>query len=125
MIYQELFAFFTVYQALSALKTEAARQVGLDPDRVSFTVTIRTARDHASSPMMTLARTSLEQARQEAVSDLLADRLPPRRHRRYDRVKKPPKNTFETKKRDQPRSSSTAAYKIKIERTKPPPAKTP
>jgi hypothetical protein len=46
---QELFAFLTVYQALCALETEAARQAGIDPDRISFTVTVRVARDHAAS----------------------------------------------------------------------------
>ena len=49
LVCQELFAFLTVYQALCALKTQAARQAGIDPDRVSFTVTVRIARDHAAA----------------------------------------------------------------------------
>ena len=49
LVCQELFAFLTVYQALCALKTEAARTAGIDPDRISFTVTVRIARDHASA----------------------------------------------------------------------------
>jgi hypothetical protein len=46
---QELFAFLTVCQALCALETEATRHVGIDAGRISFTVTVRIARDHAAS----------------------------------------------------------------------------
>ena len=49
LVCQELFAFLTVYQALCALEAEAARQAGIDPDRISFTVTVRVARDHAAA----------------------------------------------------------------------------
>src|SRR5262249_13804500 len=49
LVRQELFALLTVYQALCALETEAAGQAGIDPDRISFTVTVRVARDHAAS----------------------------------------------------------------------------
>jgi len=38
---QELFAFLAVYQALCALRAEAASTAGTDPDQVSFTVTLR------------------------------------------------------------------------------------
>jgi DDE family transposase len=49
LVRQELYAFLTVYQALCALKAEAARTAGVDPDRISFTVTVRVARDHVAS----------------------------------------------------------------------------
>jgi hypothetical protein len=48
LVRQELFAFLTVCQALCALTTAAATSAGIDPDRISFTVTIRIARAHAA-----------------------------------------------------------------------------
>ncbi|HEY5351491.1 MAG TPA: hypothetical protein VIK57_03475 [Streptosporangiaceae bacterium] len=36
LVRQELFAFLTVYQALCALKTEAAQTAGIDPDRIPW-----------------------------------------------------------------------------------------
>jgi len=124
LLCQELFAFLTVYQALCALKYEAAVQADIDPDRISFTVTVRIARDHASSPTI-LTSASLARARRQAINDLLADLLPKRRARQCDRVKKPPKNTFETKKRDQARRPNKVTYKIKVIRKKLLPAQTP
>jgi hypothetical protein len=87
---QELFAFLTVYQALCSLRAEAARTAGIDPDRISFTVTIRTARDHASA----ITPPPPPAARSHAITDLLADLLPPRRDRQYQRATKPPKNKY-------------------------------
>ncbi|WP_326628171.1 transposase [Nonomuraea fuscirosea] len=95
LVCQELFALLAVYQALCTLKCEAALAVGIDPDRVSFTVTVRVARDHALS-----ASAEPAQARRNAVRDILDDLLPRRRDRQCERVKKPAKNTFPTKKRD-------------------------
>jgi hypothetical protein len=51
LVCQELFALLTVYQALCTLKCEAALAVGIDPDRVSFIVTLRVARDHTVSAL--------------------------------------------------------------------------
>jgi hypothetical protein len=73
---QELFAFLTVYRALCALEAEAARQAGIDPDRISFTVTVRVARDHAASHAIITPR-NLDLARRQAIGDLLGDTLPP------------------------------------------------
>src|SRR6266481_532535 len=64
LVCQELFAFLTVYQALCALEAEAARQAGIDPDRISFTVTVRVARDHAI-----ITPRSLQLARRQALAD--------------------------------------------------------
>lgn len=107
LVRQELFAFLTVYQALCALKTAAARSAGIDPDRISFTVTVRIARARAAG---------LAGTRAQAISDILDDLLPRRRSRQCERVKKPPKNTYPSKKRDQPRIPGKVAYKIKITR---------
>ena len=118
LVCQELFAFLTVYQALCALKLQTAGQAGIDPDRISFTVTVRVARDHASSPAL-LTQPGLAEARRQAIRDLLDDLLPRRRDRQRERVKKPPRNTFPSKKRDQARQPGKVTYKIKISRKVP------
>ena len=129
LVRQELFAFVTIYQALCALRAEAASAAGIDPDRVSFTVTIRVARDHAASQarVTTLA---CARARGQAIGDILDDLLPRwRRNRQCERAKKPPKNTFPSKKRDQLALPQKVTYKIKITRKalpdRPWPARTP
>jgi hypothetical protein len=124
LVRQELFAFLTVYQALCALEAEAARQAGIDPDRISFTVTVRVARDHAASHAI-ITRHSLDLAHRQAIADLLGDILPRRRDRRYERVRKQPKNNFPAMKRGQERPPSTVTYKIKVSRKASSPAQTP
>lgn len=121
---QELFALLTVYQALCALEAEAARQAGIDPDRISFTVTVRVARDHAASHAILTPR-SLDLARRQAISDLLGDILPRRRDRHYERLRKQPKNNFPAMNRGQERPPSRITYKIKVIRKAPSPAQTP
>ena len=121
---QELFALLTVYQALCALEAEAARQAGIDPDRISFTVTVRVARDHAASHTIITPR-SLDLARRQAIGDLLGDILPRRRNRQYERVRKQPKNNFQAMKQGQKRPPSRITYKIKVSRKASSPAQTP
>jgi hypothetical protein len=124
LVCQELFAFLTVYQALCALKTEAAATAGINPDRISFTATVRIARDHASNqPAVTTP--GFSQARSQAIRDILGDLLPKRRDRQCERVKKPPKNTFPSKKRDEARPPGKVKYKIKVTCKDPLPAGTP
>jgi hypothetical protein len=77
LVRQKLFALLTVYQALCALRTEAARTAGIDPDRISFTVTVRIARDHASS-QAGITPASSSGARSPAIRDILGDLLPRR-----------------------------------------------
>jgi hypothetical protein len=93
---QELFAFLTVYQALCALRAQAAALAGTGPDRVSFTVAVRIARDYASA-FLPPAR---DQARRTAIRDIIAGLLPQRRNRHCERVSKPPRNTFPVKSGD-------------------------
>jgi hypothetical protein len=121
---QELFAFLTVYQALCTLKAQAAQQAGIDPDRISFTVTVRVARDHAASHALLTPHT-LGLARRQAISDLLADILPRRRDRYYERIRKQPKNNFPAMKRGHQRQPSQVTYKINISRKASSPARTP
>jgi hypothetical protein len=49
LVPQELFGFLTVYQALCSLRAEAAQRAGIDPDRISFTVTVRVARTEVTN----------------------------------------------------------------------------
>lgn len=112
---QELFAFLIVYQALCALRAEAAQTAGTDPDRVSFTVTVRVARDHAAGR---------GQGRHHAITDIIADLLPARRDRQCERVKKPPRNTFTAKKRGETPPGTRATYTITITKKEPLPRDT-
>ncbi|MFF4128361.1 transposase [Microbispora rosea] len=122
LVNQEIFTFLAVYQALCSLKAEAAQTAGIDPDRISFTVAIRVARAHVGGRNNPAG---VRQKRREAVLDLLEDLLPVRRVQQCERVKKPPKNTFATKKRDRAAPSGKVAYKIKVRRRALPPAQTP
>jgi hypothetical protein len=85
-------------------------------------VTIRIARDHASS---TATPGLLARMRSQAIRDILADLLPPRRHRQCQRIKKPPKNTFPARKPGRTRPASKVSYTIKLTPRTPPPASTP
>lgn len=120
---QELLAFLTVYQALCALETQAARQAGTDPDRLSFTVTLRVARDSASSHGL-ITPAGLTRARQHAIADILADQLPGRRDRQYERAKNPPGHSKYPVRQD-PRPPSQVSYTINITQKAPAPARTP
>jgi hypothetical protein len=113
LVRQETFAFLTVYQALTVLRVRAAQADAIDPDRISFTVTLRLARDQAVTQAAASAAT-LQQALDQTITDLLADPLPPRRPRRYQRIKRPPKNTFPSRHPEKPRPSSHVSYTITI-----------
>lgn len=113
LIYQEIYALLTVYQALCALQTRAAEHGGTDPDRISFTVTVQLARLTVAAQAATNV-TTLDTARREVTTELLAALLPPRRNRQCQRIKKPSKNTFEVRKRDQPRTPSNVRYTLKV-----------
>ena len=118
LVEQELFAFLTVFQALIALRTQAARRGGLDPDRVSFTLTLRLARAHAGTTAALGPRT-LAHARTHALAELLTDLLPARRHRHVERIKKPPRNTFRTNKPGHTRPPSKITYTITVRTHEP------
>jgi hypothetical protein len=121
LVCQELFAFLIIYQALCTLKTEAAELAGIDPDRVSFTVTVRIARDHAAG----LRSSGQPRARHDAILDILGDLLPRRRGRQCERAKKPPRNTFPARKRGETPPAAKVSYKLKIARKTALPAQIP
>jgi hypothetical protein len=117
---QELWAFLTVCQALSALRADAAATAGTDPDRISFTVTLRTARDHASS------HTALApaQARSHAITDILTDLLPSRRPRQYERTTATPRAPYPARPRTRQRPPARATRTITLTPRHPPPPAT-
>jgi len=124
LVCQEVSALLTVYQALCALETHVAAQRLIDPDRISFTVTVQLCR--LTVPRQVAAEDcALGRSLRETVRDLLEDLLPARRDRQCARVKKPAKNTFEVKKRDQPRTDSNVQYTLKVAWHPPLPAQTP
>ncbi|WP_406260050.1 hypothetical protein OH779_01835 [Actinacidiphila glaucinigra] len=124
LICQEVYAFLTVYQALCTLKTNAAEQGRIDPDRISFTTTVQLARLKVASQAAADPQT-LVTTQREVVQELLSALLPRRRDRRCRRVKKASKNTFDVKKRDEPRTPGNVSYLLKVTRHPAPPAQTP
>ena len=102
LIRQEVFAFLVVYQALCCLRLRAAQAARTDPDRISFTVTLRLARDQVPS-QAGATPTALHDALEQTIADLLDELLPARRSRSYERKKRPMKNTFQFRKLSQPR----------------------
>jgi hypothetical protein len=83
-------------------------------------VTIRVARDHAAAAQPA----GQDQARRHAITDIIADLLPARRDRQYERVKKPPRNTFPAKKRGETPPGTRATYTITITKKGPLPRDT-
>jgi hypothetical protein len=122
---QEMRAFLALCQAICTMEYQAAGQAGIDPDRLSFTVTIRIARDHARTQLAAITPEGLARARQHAIADMLADLLPPRRDRQCERARKRPRNTYPTKKNDQPRPPGNVTYHIQVINRTPQPAQTP
>ncbi|MFJ8078347.1 transposase [Streptomyces sp. NPDC096176] len=113
LICQEIYALLTVYQALCALQMRAAEHGGTDSDRISFTVAVQLAR-LAVAAQAAAEVTMLDTARREAITELLAALLPPRRNRQCQRIKKPSKNTFEVRKRELPRTPSNVHYTLRV-----------
>jgi hypothetical protein len=113
LVRQEVFAFLVVYQALCSLRVAAAQAADTDPDRISFTVTLRLARDHVPRQAAATPQ-GLHEALEQTLADLLDERLPPRRSRSYERKKRPVKNTFSFRKLGQPRPPSRPGYMLTI-----------
>jgi hypothetical protein len=86
---QEIWAYLCVYQTLCRLAATAAHQVGIDPDRISFTVTLRELCRSLTNP--------IDHPPPHMIDNILDQRLPERRNRVSDRGPKP-------KHRRQPRS---------------------
>lgn len=113
MVCQEMFAFLVVYQSLCALRSRAATAAGIDPDRISFTITVRLARDQATSQAAATAA-RLRRACEQTITALLQDRLPARRARRYERIRWPATSPYNSRRHDQARGASKVSYALTI-----------
>lgn len=113
LVRQEMLGFLVVYQAVTALRVRAAQTAGLDPDRISFTITVRLARDQIGN-QATATPTGLDRARQQITADLLDDLLPKRRTRSYERIKRPARNAYPPRRRDHVRPSDKITYALAI-----------
>jgi Insertion element 4 transposase N-terminal/Transposase DDE domain len=109
-IAQETYAFLIVYQALTTLRADAATTAQLDPDRISFLITIRAVRadisNHAPHRPATRRRT--------VITDMINDQLGPRRPRTSPRQRVPHPGKYAHKRRDQPRPSAKINTEITI-----------
>jgi hypothetical protein len=109
-IHQELYALLTVYQLLTTLRVDAATQARLDPDRISFLITIRAVRaDIISHP-----HHSPNRRRRTIITEMINDRLGPRRPRTSPRQRIPRPGNYNFKRRDQPQPCTPANHKIDI-----------
>jgi Insertion element 4 transposase N-terminal/Transposase DDE domain len=78
---QETWALLCAHQLISAARASAARTTGtsLDPDQISYTVTLRAIRRHIlTGPPTTTTHSAI-------ITEILAQPLPTRRHRSYPR----------------------------------------
>ncbi len=74
---QEIWALLCAHQLTQAARAQAAQSASLDPDRISYTITLRAIRRAITS-----TTASPNAIRDEALATL----LPPRRHRSYPRL---------------------------------------
>ena len=104
-IHQEICAHLCVYQTLCRIAATAAHHAGIDPDRISFTVTLRALRRSITNPT--------DHPPTHTITNILTLTLNPRRNRTSDRNRKPP---------GRKRRTHNATYTIKIN---PPPTPNP
>jgi hypothetical protein len=96
-VVQELFALSIAHYATRKVLFEAARQEGLDPDRLSFTGTIHILRTRLPEcPTHSLAAVGLWYT--NLLREIAEERLPPRRNRVNPRVIKQPRQKWPSKK---------------------------
>jgi len=80
-VHQEILAYLCVYQTLCRLAATAAHHAGYDPDRISFTVTLREFRRTLTNPT--------DHPPHRMINTILDQVLPNRRDRSTDRGNKP------------------------------------
>ncbi|NJP74684.1 hypothetical protein [Streptomyces sp. C1-2] len=81
---QEIFAFLLVHHALRELMHQAALKAGHDPDRISFTRTLRVVRRHVTGQAAPPSR--LARAISQSLREITKRLLPARRLRSNPRV---------------------------------------
>jgi len=96
-VYQEAYAHLAVHYAIRTLMHEAALSAQLDPDRLSFTRSLRVARGTTGSHPV-VRRATLDDAARKAIAEILAGPLPPRRRRSNPRVVKRKMSAYHVKR---------------------------
>ncbi|MET7420491.1 hypothetical protein ABZS58_15805, partial [Dactylosporangium sp. NPDC005555] len=81
-ITQEIWAYLCIYQTLCRLAATTAHHAGIDPDRISFTVTLREYRRTLTNPT--------DHPPHQLHTRILEQTLPNRRNRISDRTTKQP-----------------------------------
>jgi hypothetical protein len=111
---QEMWAFLTVYHALCSLEARAAVTAGIDPGRISFSITVRAVRDQAKSNDIITRPGVLDRALRHITSDLLGDLLPARRGRCCERKTNPRQRKYATRDPAEPRPPAKVSYTLTI-----------
>lgn len=105
---QELYAYLITHQALRALMTRAAETAGLDPDRLSFTTTLRLVCRTVINQTTATAR-NLAAAMRECLEDRNT-----RRDRVSPRAVKRPVSPYKSKADIEPQTSTNVTYAIPV-----------
>jgi Transposase DDE domain len=110
-IAQETYALLIVYQALTALRVQAAATAHLDPDKISFLITIRAVRLDITNRA---PRHQPAHRERRLIKEMINDQLGPRRARTSPRQRVPAPNKYAHKRRDQPYPSAKIRIEIDI-----------
>jgi hypothetical protein len=105
---QEIYAYLITHQAVRALMVRAAETAGLDPDRLSFTTTLRLVCRTVINQTTTTARNLAA-----AVRECLEDRNT-RRDRVNPRAVKRPVSPYKSKANTEPQTSTNVTYTITV-----------
>ena len=103
---QEIYAYLITHQAVRALMVHAAETAGLDPDRLSFTTTLRLVCRTVINQTTATARNLAA-----AVRECLEDRNT-RRDRVSPRAVKRPVSPYKSKANTEPQTSTNVSYTI-------------
>jgi hypothetical protein len=106
-VIQEIYALLITYQALCQLRTDAATTNGLDPDQVSFTLTLRAARASVHQPPNHHTRT-------QTITVILDEPPLTRRHRACPRQRRARATPYPNLPRRQPRPPGSVHYTIEL-----------
>jgi len=113
LVRQEMWALLVTYQALTRLAFDAAAKAGTATARISFSVTLRSARDsipgHVARTPVTLSR-----AYASAVVDIAGQQLARRRSRSQPRKVKPPQHKYDHLRRGERRTPGTVDRTLQI-----------
>lgn len=113
-VVQEIWALLTCYQVLRTAMTDATLQrPGMDPDRLSFTIALRTARDQVIQSRGIMAGATIDLVGRIGAA-VLAELLPARRTRTGPRAIKRAISKYRAKSRDTDRRTHTATLTTRI-----------